>query len=150
MSTLISGKMTYMRRMFLIILMSLLIVFTFIGCGDEKQTNESVSLKIDSISRIDVANGTTGDFVLLEDEDTYDAVQNVIRENRFTRNIDEEEEGWIIGVRIYSGGEHYWFKPDGVRDYYYENPDLFKELLLIISEEKEIDFVKDYLKNRKE
>jgi len=105
--------------------------------------NESISLPIDSISRIDVANGKTGDFVLLENEDTYNEILKVIQENKYIPK--QEEEGWTIGIRIYSGGKHYWFTPTGLSGYNYENPNLFKELLLIISDEIKIDFVESYL-----
>jgi len=137
-----------MRKMVLIVLMTLLTASLLAGCENDNANDEKdpISLEIDSISRIDVANGTSGDFILLEKKETYEAILNILRESKFVPKGEvEDNDGWIIGIRIYSGNTHYWFMPDGINEYYYENPDLFKELLQIILEEKEVDFAREYL-----
>lgn len=126
----------------LAIFLNLLFIVLLIGCSTVSEKNELFSLPIETIERIDVANGTTGEFVLLEKESTYASVLQLIHENRFILKSDEETVGWAIGVRVYSNGKHYWFTSSGVERYSYENPDFFKTLLRIVSEEKKIDFIK--------
>jgi hypothetical protein len=132
-----------LKKLGLMILLGLLTTIV-LGCSAQSDKNTLVSLNIESIDRMDVANGTTGDFVLLEDTTTYMETLKWIKENRYITHKNEEV-GWVIGVRIYSKGKHYWFMPRGVGNYNYENPDFFKVLLAIVSREKQIDFVDDYI-----
>lgn len=136
-----------MRKLLLILLLSTLIVSLIVGCAseDNSEVSKSVKLGINSIDRIDVANGTNGEFIPIENDDTKEAILDLIEESNYIPVNKVDESGWIIGIRVYSKGKHYWFMPDGINEYKYENPDFFRELLMIICEEKEIDFVKKYL-----
>ncbi|MCH4886256.1 hypothetical protein EZV73_01685 [Acidaminobacter sp. JC074] len=130
------------------IILMIFLVLILCSCKD---SHEPIFLEVEEIEKVEVANGTTGVFIEIEDEETIVKIYELITKSTYIEKEETEDKGgWTIGVRIYYDGTHHWFMPDGVNNFEYEDHDFFVKLLNIILEEKDIDFVEAYVDRNKE
>ena len=130
------------RRVIIVLLISFLLLF-IASLVKDKSTEE---FQLKTIDQTDIANGMTGEFISITSEARISAALVHINESSYVLFENAEEtSGWKIGVRIYSEDRHYWFMPDRVNDFKYATPNYFRDLLLILTKDKNIDFVEKYI-----
>lgn len=130
----------------IIILILILISICIIGCTQDESVGDEIQIRMDTIEKITIVDGRTGDEISLSGDKLYEEVLEHISNGTFETMNTDPEEGWLIAVKITTPNNTYWFYKNGTNRYLYKDPSFFNKLLKIINGYEDIELIKNNLK----